>query len=211
VCSPDHFRYTIRGGVVPELRKKSQVVMRLDPLNNKLPSVIATLSVLQGGILNLKWKWEANSVTGKVAFEVPDEYISTNDKPLFGDLSKYVAISANPFQVSFLYDDASQSQFFRMDGMIYHDYLNWIKVQAYTESGDKFKGVFGLGERANFDFFYKDGVYSMWSKDIPTPIETGDLPASNMYGTHPYFMYKHKSNAWVGVLYKLAAAQDWWI
>jgi hypothetical protein len=51
----------------------------------------------------------------------------------------------------------------------------------------------------------------MWSKDIPTPIDYGKLPASNIYGSHPYFMYKHKSNSWVGVLYKLAAAQDWWI
>lgn len=32
-----------------------------------------------------------------------------------------------------------------------------------------------------------------------------------MYGTHPYFMYKHKPGAWVGVLYKLAHAQDWWV
>lgn len=51
----------------------------------------------------------------------------------------------------------------------------------------------------------------MWTKDIPTPIDFGDLPAANMYGTHPYFMYKHKPQTYVGALYKLAAAQDWWI
>lgn len=32
-----------------------------------------------------------------------------------------------------------------------------------------------------------------------------------MYGTHPFFMYKYKTNYWVGVVYKLAHAQDWWI
>ena len=128
-----------------------------------------------------------------------------------GDLSKFVKITSNPFKVQFLYDDDSQSEFFGLDGMIYDDYLNWIRVHAITEANDKFRGIFGLGERANLDFFYKDGVYSMWSKDIPTPIDYGKLPASNIYGSHPYFMYKHKSNSWVGVLYKLAAAQDWWI
>lgn len=46
----------------------------------------------------------------------------------------------------------------------------------------------------------------MWSRDQPTPDETGTLPGSNMYGVHPYFMYKHKQGAWVGVLYKLAHA-----
>jgi len=51
----------------------------------------------------------------------------------------------------------------------------------------------------------------MWSRDKPTPDEEGTLPAANMYGTHPFFMYKHKKDAWVGVLYKNAHAQDWWI
>jgi hypothetical protein len=89
-------------------------------------------------------------------------------------------------------NDGTPTEVFGLDGMIYDDYLNWIKVHANAEANENFKGIFGLGERASFDFYYKDGVYSMWSKDIPTPIETGDLPAANMYGTHPYFMYKHK-------------------
>jgi len=40
-----------------------------------------------------------------------------------------------------------------------------------TEKDDNFRDIFGLGERASTDFFYQDGVYSMWTKDIPTPIE----------------------------------------
>jgi Galactose mutarotase-like len=79
-------------------------------------------------------------------------------------------------------------------------------MHVVTEQGDKFRGIFGLGERANFDFFIKDGVYSLWSKDIPTPIDKGKFPAANMYGVHPYFMYKHKAGSWVGILYNLAAA-----
>ena len=115
----------------------------------------------------------------------------------------------NPFSISFLFEDASLTEYFRIEGLVYDDYLNWIKATAFTEfsaGNNKFNGIFGLGERANFDFFYKDGVYSMWTRDAVTPIETGDLPASNIYGLHPYFMYKHKSNSWIGVLYKLAAA-----
>ena len=46
----------------------------------------------------------------------------------------------------------------------------------------------------------------MWSRDIPTPIENGKPPGNNMYGVHPYFMYKHRANAWVGIVYNLAAA-----
>ena len=166
---------------------------------------------MQGNILNIKWSWKGQSSTGKKPYVVPDEFISTESKTPVGDLSKFVVISSNPFEVSFLFDDDTQTECFRLEGMIYDDYLNWIKVHVVTETGDKFKGIFGLGERASFDFFYKDGVYSMWTRDVPTPIDFGTSPSSNMYGTHPYYMYKHKSNAWVGVLYKLAAAQDWWI
>lgn len=32
-----------------------------------------------------------------------------------------------------------------------------------------------------------------------------------MYGTHPFFMFQHAPQQWAGVLYKLAAAQDWQI
>lgn len=79
-------------------------------------------------------------------------------------------------------------------------------MKAFTEQNDRFTGIFGLGERASLNFFLKDGVYSMWNKDSQSPLEKGTLPAANMYGTHPYFMYKHKPNMWIGVFYKLAAA-----
>lgn len=46
----------------------------------------------------------------------------------------------------------------------------------------------------------------MWSRDEATPDEDGKLPGNNMYGTHPFFMYKLQNDAWYGVLYKLAQA-----
>lgn len=47
--------------------------------------------------------------------------------------------------------------------MIYDQFLNWINVELKTQKGDDFTGIFGLGERANTDFFYQDGVYTMWA------------------------------------------------
>ena len=49
----------------------------------------------------------------------------------------------------------------------------------------------GLGERASTDLFYKDGVYSMWNRDIPLTNDDGKPPGKNEYGTHPFFMYKN--------------------
>ncbi len=72
-------------------------------------------------------------------------------------------------------------------------------------------GVFGLGQRASQDFFFKTGVYSMWTKDIDNPVENGKLPGKNVYGVHPFYMFKHAKNSYVGVYHNLAQAQDWWI
>ncbi len=27
----------------------------------------------------------------------------------------------------------------------------------------------------------------MWSRDVPDPVQTGSLPAANLYGTHPFY------------------------
>lgn len=78
-------------------------------------------------------------------------------------------------------------------------------------SGDEFKGIFGLGERAYKNFFYEDGVYTIWDMDHGTPDEDGKTPSKSMYGAHPFFMFRHAKESYAGVFYKLAHAQDWYI
>ena len=101
-----------------------------------------------------------------------------------------------------------------LKGLLFDQYLNWVNVEAVAQpaaSEAEFKGVFGLGERATKDFFFKTGVYSMWAKDIDNPVENGRLPGSNNYGVHPFYMFKHADRSWAGVFHNLAQAQDWWI
>ena len=64
----------------------------------------------------------------------------------------------------------------------------------------------GLGGRVQDNLFYADGVYSIWNRDAGLPPDDGELPGKNIYGTHPFFMYKNNNNAWVGVFTKVAAA-----
>jgi alpha-glucosidase (family GH31 glycosyl hydrolase) len=72
-------------------------------------------------------------------------------------------------------------------------------------------GIMGLYERTGNELYLQDGVYTLWSKDIPNPEETRTLPGQNTYGTHPFYMGKAIDNKWFGVYTNLAAAQDWWI
>jgi len=104
-----------------------------------------------------------------------------------------------------------------LKGFLFDQYLNWINMVAHAQpqpqatSEDDFRGVFGLGERAQTDYFMKSGVYSMWAKDIDNPSENGQLPGKETYGVHPFFIYKHASKSWIGVYSNNAQAQDWWI
>ena len=107
--------------------------------------------------------------------------------------------------------DASGDFVANITEFLLDDYLNYYYQQVMAEGGDNFKGIMGLGERIMDDLFYKDGVYSMWNRDATTPFDNGKPPGKNVYGTHPFFMFKHKKGSWVGVFTKLAAAQDWYI
>jgi hypothetical protein len=62
----------------------------------------------------------------------------------------------------------------------------------------------GLGERASKDMFLKTGVYPVWNADIDNPTDDGTLPGKQTYGTHPFYMFKHAKNSWVGVYHNLA-------
>ena len=69
----------------------------------------------------------------------------------------------------------------------------------------------GILEQTSTSLFLKDGVYSLWARDIPNPEQTTKAPGANMYGTHPFIMAKATDRTWFGQFINLAAAQDWWI
>lgn len=69
----------------------------------------------------------------------------------------------------------------------------------------------GLSEQFSNNLFLPDGVYSLWSRDQPDPVQDGKAPGKNMYGTHPFYMARAHDESWFGVFTNLAAAQDWWI
>jgi hypothetical protein len=159
-----------------------------------------TISILEGDIVNIKWDWQLVNGTlpaGKrEARQIPDDLLNTNlTLSTSKKLSSCVKIQNSQttgLQISvFGKDQGVDYDYWTLNGLLYDEYLNWINVTINTtDTGDNFKGVFGLGERANKDFFFKDGVYSMWTRDSLTPDENGELPGNNMYGVHPIYMFK---------------------
>jgi alpha-glucosidase (family GH31 glycosyl hydrolase) len=113
-------------------------------------------------------------------------------------LSDYINVNANPFRVDFLpRNKLDKTPYFSIKGMLLDSYLNYINVNVKVE--------------ANKDFFYENGVYTIWGKDHGTPDEDGKPPAKSMYGAHPFYMYRHAKDSWAGIFTKIAQAQDWFI
>lgn len=184
-----------------------------------LDDITLYIGIHDQGIINVKWTWANQTLDKRVPLGVPQSIVDTTpkDQNLIQDtLDKYITIQDKPFQINFnvRLTSATPETVLTIKGLLFDQYLNWMNVIAYAqpaESEDKFRGIFGLGERATKDFFYKSGVYSLWAKDIDNPMEDGRLPGKNDYGVHPFYMFKHSANSWVGVYHNLAQAQDWWI
>jgi alpha-glucosidase len=76
---------------------------------------------------------------------------------------------------------------------------------AQIESSGK---IFGLGSRVG-DFFLDEGVYTIWNRDDPSPVEDGKRPGKNIYGTHPvYFTQTNTKSYYFGVFDHNVGAQD---
>jgi len=100
---------------------------------------------------------------------------------------------------------------YEINSIVLDKHLNVIDGTATLSLNSNSEGIIGLGERISDDLFLDSGVYSMWSRDTADPPEDGQLPANNLYGSHPFFMAKATDNKWFGVYTNVAAAQDWWI
>ena len=109
-------------------------------------------------------------------------------------------VEFDPFSISIKSRNAYETEpYFNISNLIYDEYLNIVRTNLKTLKNDNFTGIFGLGERASKDFFFKDGVYTMWSKDQAATIEDGRQPTKGLYGVHPFYMFRHNVTSWVGV------------
>mmetsp|Transcript_10601 Transcript_10601/g.20455 ORF Transcript_10601/g.20455 Transcript_10601/m.20455 type:complete len:860 (+) Transcript_10601:32-2611(+) len=115
-------------------------------------------------------------------WEVPDVINIT--QYYNGTLNYNVAYSSSPFglnvtrksdgKVIFNLDPNQPFQFDDQD-IIVTNYLN-----ATTN-------FYGLGERVTTQFQLTPGVYTTFNKD-QVPVENGQWPGNNMYGTHPFYL-----------------------
>jgi hypothetical protein len=169
------------------------------------------MSFLKNGAFNVYWNYWDLVNPPKVPFKVPFDVVD----PKYNDLgNKTLATFAEVTQdetgpLKVKVKNEAGTIIWELDGMVLAEYYNYISAKVYTEKGSK--GIMGLFERVSNDLFLPDGVYSLWSRDIPNPVENGKPPGKNLYGTHPVIFGKATDKSWFGLYTNLANAQDWWV
>lgn len=97
----------------------------------------------------------------------------------------------------------SRKRIYSLCGIMLDDHLNFINGIAWTPD----EGIVGLGDRSTDNLYVKSGVYSLWNRG--TPINKNDnkqMPASNSYGSNPFWIAMSEDHSWYGVYSNLASA-----
>jgi len=169
------------------------------------PNLTLNISMKKNEMIHIKWGYQNNTNgnhTYKIPFEVPQDIVATND------LADCYSCSLADFVRIINWEGASDSnsscmiQFYRMNNgvkvpvfeiqdIVLNDYVNVFRTGVYTRyQGGYARRIMGLSEQVAKDLFLDDGVYSLWSRDVASPPQTGTLPGQNMYGTHPFYMFQ---------------------
>ena len=171
--------------------------------NSSYPNLTLTISVKQGEVINIHWKYP-NYTDGKykLPFEVPQDIVNTTSLPdcYSCKLADYVTIvnwenntvgnSSCMIHFSRM-NNGVRVPIFEIQDIILNDNLNVFRTGVYTHyQGGYARRIMGLSEQVSNELFLNDGVYSLWNRDAADPPQTGTLPAQNMYGSHPFYMFQ---------------------
>lgn len=112
---------------------------------------------------------------------------------------------------------------FEIRNIYFDEYLNAMNGLFRTNNEGHQNGIMGLGDRIistekddNFanNLFLQDGIYSLWNRDVPDPIEKMKEKgaSSNLEGSHPFFLFRTNGDElFYGLYSNVANAQDWFI
>lgn len=186
-CDPASDFYTT--ATIPDL-SGSFASMNLTSSTAAALPITMNFTLKDSGLLNIKWSYTAKPNGTKTPFEVPQEIIDVDRTPSKDKkLSDRVTITQDPTSgiVSVSVMDSNSMTAYTLNGFQLSDYFNHIDATIHTNKAH-FKGVLGIFEQVASDLWLKDGIYGLWARDQPDPVQTGKNPSSNMYGTHPFLM-----------------------
>lgn len=159
-------------------------------------------------VINLQW---VVSDYQNQIFKVPDAVIGF-------DRSQNVDIDVSLLELKNITDadgtrtiiivkNKAGAPLYQLNGFVMtHDHFNFFDVSLMTDGQ-----LIGLADQVSDSLFLQDGVYSLWSRDVPSPVADHKLPGKNEYGVQPFVMTTSATKPSAGLFSNVAAAQDWWI
>lgn len=204
-CDPYHDYYYYEGQ--PDL-SSNYAKVEFKSRTETFKAMLMEFRVLESGVLNVKWNYNNSHEALREPFEVPKEIIDVDRTKLKvgAKVSDFVVLTQNAGNaiISIVKQGVKQ---WEIQGFLLDEFLNYIDSMAYTAEYPM-NGIIGALEQVEDTLFLQDGYYSLWSRDDPNTPANHDLPNSNHYAVHPYFMAK-SANGWFGVYINNAGAQDW--
>ena len=138
---------------------------------------------------NSTQRWE-------VPYAPPFPHIDVTKKfQPYDNANVQVVVTENPFSFKVTRKDTSEVIFDSSAGdFIYSDYYLQLSTALPTSN------IYGFGERATKFDLAPDATYTLLTKDNPADLEDG-TPGHNLYGYHPVYLLREKSNSFhVGLL-----------
>ncbi|CAK60057.1 unnamed protein product (macronuclear) [Paramecium tetraurelia] len=85
-----------------------------------------------------------------------------------------------------------------------------IVSELYSEFTVKIptKYFFGLGERNQKGFRFKEGIYTLMAKDVPQLLEDGKQPGKGVYSSHPVYLMRERSGKYHVLFFKNSSPMD---
>ena len=191
-------------------KEADQIVLEITSDNLSLPSLTATFALTAPEVLSIK----IEDPVDKASFKAPSETFSQDSISNQESLGDITSVLTLPNQGDEFFYEVHQVNdptkvFYSTRGMpfIYSKYYK--KTSAKIDSTGQ---IFGLGERVG-EFFLKEGVYTIWARDDPSPVEDGKKPGKNVYGSHPVFFTQMSSSKsqFFAVFDHNAGAQDFFL
>ncbi|CAD8093798.1 unnamed protein product [Paramecium sonneborni] len=81
---------------------------------------------------------------------------------------------------------------------------NYIEFTHYPQN----KQMWGLGERNQVGFRFKQGNYTLYARDEPNIIEDGQRPGKHVYSSHPVLLSMEESGKYNIMFYKSSSPMD---
>jgi len=208
IFSDDDYNYCLGGFVASKIKITDQLRRMTAVLDTgfdvserkyRMDAILMNNYVLNLKISPTNWKaWEVP--------EIVDEKMrnSTNGTMAFAEYLFAISMDPDPFFFAIANPgDPEDTTITTQDMPLVLD-EHFIEVSTLVKATD----IYGLGERVYPHFELKNGMYTLHTHDAVSPIEDGEAPGKNMYGSHPFYMFRMPDGSFGGVFMLNSNAMD---